>query len=113
MPLKNDNTAVTEKADKGNSIVILYKPHCHETVNDFIKSYDCAILNKDPNNSCQKDIRHFPNANTNLLSKQCKWKFINIRLIPPTLSGLMKIHATDSSIRPVVELAKCPRPQTS
>jgi len=54
--IKNDNTAMTEKADKGNSLVILYKPHCHETVNDFIKSNDCAILNKDTNNSCQKSI---------------------------------------------------------
>jgi hypothetical protein len=50
---------MTEKADKGNSIVILYKPYCHETVNDFINSNDCAILNKDPNNSCQKGIKHF------------------------------------------------------
>jgi hypothetical protein len=43
---------MTEKADKGNSVVILCKPHCHETVNDFIKSNDCTILNKNLNNSC-------------------------------------------------------------
>jgi len=68
---------MTEKADKDNSIVILCKPHCHEIVNDFIKSNDCTILNKDPSNSFQKGIWHFPNTSTNFISKQCKWKFIN------------------------------------
>jgi hypothetical protein len=60
---------MTEKADKGNSIVILHKPHCHEIVNDFIKSHDCTTLNQDSSYSFQKNIRHFPITNTNLISK--------------------------------------------
>jgi hypothetical protein len=96
----NENNAVIEKADEGYSIIIHYKQHNRH--NDFLKSNNFHSLNKDPTNSFQKSIRHFPHTNTSLIRKEHKWKFINLNPIPTNLRGVIKMHKPNFPIRPVV-----------
>lgn len=43
-----------------------------------------------------------------LIHKDEKWKFIYLNPSPPTIRGLIKIHKTDSPIRPIVKWKNAP-----
>jgi hypothetical protein len=90
------------KADKGNSIVMLYQNDYTTKVNDFLDDNNFAIETKDPTNKFQKDVRNSINQRRLIVPKERRWKYINLNPNPPVMRGLLKIHKPDSRIRPVI-----------
>jgi hypothetical protein len=43
-----------------------------------------------------------------LIHKDEKWKYIYLNPSPPTIRGLIKIHKTDSPVRPIVNWKNAP-----
>jgi ATP-dependent Lon protease len=51
------HTAIITKADKSNSIVVLYSKDYHNKVQNFIDNNNFTILKKDPTNSFQNKVK--------------------------------------------------------
>jgi hypothetical protein len=106
---KNDNAIIT-KADKGNSIVILYQNDYYTNVTDFLENNNFEIETTDPTNKVQKEIRNTSSINLCqlIIPKHTKWKYINLNPSPPIIRGLIKVHKADSPIRPVMNWRNAP-----
>jgi hypothetical protein len=89
------------KADKGNSIVIVYLYEYHRKVKNFISNNNFSA-NNDPIKKFQKDLRNSINDCQLIIHKYERWKYIDLNPTPPMIRGLIKIHEEDSPIRPVV-----------
>jgi len=86
------------KADKGNSIVIVKQNECHRELNNFISNKNFRSANNDPTKKFQKDLRISIHDFQPIIHKDERWKYINLKLTPPTIRGLIKIHKEDSPI---------------
>jgi hypothetical protein len=103
-----NNEAMITKADKGNSIVIIYQNNYQENVLHFINDNNFTNMTNDPTQNFQKEIRKTINDCPQLIKKNEKWKYINLNPRAPTMSGLLKLHKPDSPIRPVVNWTQAP-----
>jgi hypothetical protein len=82
------------KADKGNSIVVIYQDAYQDKVLRFIKDNNFTNLNSNPTKTFQKEIRKVVNDSQLLIRKDEKWKHLNLNPAAPIMSGLLKIHKT-------------------
>jgi hypothetical protein len=96
------NNAIAIKADKGNSMVIMYTKDYHTKVQDFINNNSFTILNKDPTQSFQNKIKHTVRSCPTLLPGDSTFKLTNMNPTSPNIRGLPKIHKINSPIRPIV-----------
>jgi len=90
------------KADKGNSIVILYLDKYIQKVEEFISNNNFTVANSDITKKLQKITRSTINKCQKLIHKNDRWKYINLNPMAPTLRGLGKLHKEDTPIRPVI-----------
>lgn len=104
----SENNAMISKADKGNSIVILYKDVYISKVEHFISNNNINEIGKDPTVKYSSVINKAINMSKNLFTAdEMRWlKMINPSA--PTLKGLPKIHKKEIPIRPLVNFMSAP-----
>ena len=102
------NRAIVSKADKGNSIVILYSDEYQQKVNDFIAHGNFTVMDTDITNTVQKRLRETINGCKQVIPKNEKWKFVNLNPTAPTMRGLIKVHKEGTPIRPIVNWKNSP-----
>jgi len=79
------------KADKDNSIIILYQDEYNNKVNEFI-FYNLTVANNDITSKLQRDVRNNANEHQQIIQKSDRWKFVNLNPTYPTVRCLVKIH---------------------
>jgi hypothetical protein len=82
--LKNNNVVAT-KADKGNSIVIMYYDDYVSKVQDFISHSGAETAKDNLTNRFQADVRRTVNDYKLTLDSRQRWKIINMNPDNPTL----------------------------
>jgi hypothetical protein len=102
------NKAIVSKADTGNSFVITYLDEYHKKILDFISNNNFSTAKNNLTKTFQRDLRNTINECQLTIHKDDKWKYINLNPSAPTIRGLLKIHKTDSSIRPVANWQNAP-----
>jgi hypothetical protein len=107
-PREEEEEAKITKADKGNSIVIIYQATYQDKVLHFINDNNFTNMTNDPTQNFQKGITKIINDCPLLIKKNEKWKYINLNPTAPNMSGLLKLHKLDSPIRPVVNWTQAP-----
>jgi hypothetical protein len=102
------NKAIISQADKGNSIVITYQDDYHKKIFDFISNNNFTTVKSDLTRTFQRELRNKINECQIIIHKEQVWKYINLNPSTPTIRGLIKIHKTDSRIRPVLNWQNAP-----
>jgi hypothetical protein len=103
-----ENNALISKADKGNSIVILYQNEYVNKVNNFIEANNIVKIDKDPTQKYSTIINKAINSSKALLSPD---EIKNIKMMnpcAPSLRGLPKVHKPEMPIRPLVNFTTAP-----
>jgi hypothetical protein len=90
------------KADKGNSIVILYVVDYSNKVDTFISNNNFMTSKMDITNRLQRDIRTTVNECQRIIPKEEKWRYVALNPAAPNMRGLIKIHKEDAPIRLVI-----------
>jgi hypothetical protein len=102
------NEAMVSKADKGNSIVILYQNDYHSKVKDFINSSNFTILKKNPTKSFQSKIKSTIKNCPAILPKNSNINLTTMNPIAPNIRGLPKVHKVECPIRPIINWRGAP-----
>jgi hypothetical protein len=99
--LTNNNAKIT-KADKGNSIVIIYNTDYINKINNFLEENYFSNIPNDPTEKFQKSIiQRVHNCNL-VIKKSESWKLFNMNPKDPSIKGLTEIHKQNNPIRPIV-----------
>jgi hypothetical protein len=102
------NKTIISKADKGNSIVILYTKDYHDKIQSFIESNNFTIPNKNPTITFQNKVKAtIKNCHTTI-PKDNNAKFNNLNPTAPNIRGLPKVHKEGCPIRPVINWQGAP-----
>lgn len=101
------SNAITVKADKGNSLVIIPIESYLDKIQNFIHNNNFTNTTKDYIIKYQKDVRNPINNCSHTIQKDNKWKYGNLNPSPSTIRGLIKIHKINTSIRPISQLGGC------
>jgi hypothetical protein len=104
--LEESNAMVT-KADKGNSLIILYEKECNSKILTFIAN-NFTQSNHDITNKLQRSIRSVINECSDIIPKDQKWRHVNLNPSTPTIRGLIKIHKEEAPIRPIINWKNAP-----
>jgi len=102
------NEAIVSKADKGNSVVILYLQDYHNKVQDFINKNNFTVLNKDPTQSFQNQVKATIKSCQSILPKNSITKVTNVNPTAPNIRGLPKVHKIECLMRPIVNWKGAP-----
>jgi hypothetical protein len=102
------NQAIITKADKGDTLVIINQTDYDDKVQNFITKNNFHLLDKNPTNKFQTEIRKTINKCKSTIPNNQKWKYTNLNPEPPTLKGLPKIHKTNTPIRPIINWKNAP-----
>jgi hypothetical protein len=105
--LKNNYARIT-KADKGNSIGILYEAEYNSEVETFLTNNSFQIEFQDPTKLFQTEVRKNINSCNLIIPTDRRWKYINLNPSPPNLRGLVKIHKPNAPIRPIINWRNAP-----
>jgi hypothetical protein len=96
------------KADKGNSIVIMYDKDYNDKIQEYIQKNNFTILNKNPTTTFQNKIKAtLKNCHT-IIHKDNKFKLTNMNPTAPNITGLAKVHKKDCPIRPIINWQGAP-----
>jgi len=96
------NNAIISKADKGNSIVILYLNDYQLKIQEFIEKNNFTILEKDPTNLFQNKIKTTIKTCPSLIPRETSTRLTHMNPTPPNIRGLPKVQETQCPIRPIV-----------
>jgi hypothetical protein len=96
------------KADKGRTMVIIYKVTLKQKIHTFIPENQIIHLNKDPTDSFQKHIQHTMQKCNTIRHKNHQTYWVQIKPRAPKLNALIKTHKEDKPIRPVINNIKAP-----
>jgi hypothetical protein len=99
---------MVSKADKGNSLVILYQEQYNQKVEEFISNNNFTIIEADITKNLQKTIRSVVNDCQRIIHKDGKWRNVNFNPTAPTMRGLIKLHKENMPIRPVINWRNAP-----
>ena len=102
------NKATITKADKGNTVVIIYQKDYCRKIKDFIENNNLVTANNDPTKTFQKKVRNAMNECQIVVDKEERWKYINMNPAAPTIRGMIKIHKADAPIRTVINWRNAP-----
>ena len=100
--------AMITKADKDNTIIVIYSNDYNKKVNNFIAENNFNLITNDITDKLQKEIRNAIRESTNLIPKDKRWQFVNLNPSIPNIRGLVKIHKTEAPIRPIVNWENSP-----
>jgi hypothetical protein len=79
----NNHHAIVTRADKGNSLVILYQTDYNDKIQSSLSDDSFSVLPRDPTNKFQNNIRKTISACKTTVPQDSKWKFINLNPSPP------------------------------
>jgi hypothetical protein len=96
------NNAMIAKADKGNSIIIIPQHEYHEKIKKIINDHSFSALKNEPTKTFQRELRNIIKKYSDIITKEDKWRYVNLNPAAPTIRGLIKIHKPDATIRPTV-----------
>ena len=102
------NNIIFTKADKGNTVIAIEKPHYIQKTIDFIQKGTFGTINFDPTNKFQKQVKQEIEKAASIISNNMKFKLSIMNPQPPQLYSLIKLHKTDYPIRPVVSYMSAP-----
>ena len=102
------NEAIVSKADKGNSVVIMYMKDYYNKVQDFIDKNNFTVINRDPTRSFQNRIKATIKSCQSTLPKNSNIKLTNMNPVAPIIRGLPKVHKIECPIRPIVNWKGAP-----
>ena len=94
------NNALALKADKGNSVVIIYADGYHNKFQDFITNNSFTIVHKHPTKQFQNKIRITIKEYQETIHKGNKTKYTNLNLTAHAITGLPKVHEENCPIAP-------------
>jgi hypothetical protein len=97
-----NNNAIITKADKGNSIVIMYHNIYEQKLLNFIACNGTTETDDNITNVFQKELRRTLNDCQLIVDNNNKWRLINLNPDAPVLRGLIKIHKETTPIRPII-----------
>jgi hypothetical protein len=101
------NKALITKADKGNTIVIIYCKDYDQKILNFISENKATEVNNNITTKFQTDLRSTLNNCKQTVGADNKWKYVNLNHDTPLLRGLVKVHK-DLPIRPIVNYRSAP-----
>jgi len=84
----NRNDAIIAKADKGNSVVIIYRKEYDQKVLSFLSNNEATETNDNMTNKFQKDLRNIVNDCKQIIGSDNKWWYINLNPDTPVIRGL-------------------------
>jgi hypothetical protein len=93
--LKNSGATIS-KADKCNSIMIIYQVKYNEKIRNSITINNFTTTTGNLTKKSSKDSRKNVNEFKLIMHNDDKWKYINLKTSPPTNRGLIKIYKTES-----------------
>jgi hypothetical protein len=106
------NEAITTKADKGNTVVIIYQKDYNQKIQDFISENMATEVKNNITTKFQRDLRNLINKCKNVIDAGDKWKLVNLNPNTASLRGLVKVHKKDIPIRPIVNFKDTPTYKT-
>jgi hypothetical protein len=86
------NQLIITKADKGNTLVIIYKDEYNMKIDEFLITNNFMKLTKDITNKQQIKTCKEINKCQNIINKEEKWKYINMNPSVSRLHGTMTLH---------------------
>lgn len=105
----NSNNAFVTKADKGNTVVVMYKDEYDIKVRQFLEDNNIIPLEKDPTPDFAKQINKTINESNSLLKSEISKRCLKpIKPRAPIFHGLPKIHKAGVPVRPVVDYTSAP-----
>jgi hypothetical protein len=90
------------KADKGNSIIILYTEDYNKKVDTFITNNNFHKTANDITKKLQRDMRNTINNCQTIIPKENRWRNINLNPAAPSFKGQIKIYKLEGPKRPGV-----------
>jgi len=105
---KLTDKAMINRADKGNSLMILPTEHYENKVEQFIQSNNFLTSKTNPTEPFQTQVRKVINNSKALIPANEKWKHINLNPSTPSMKGLIELHKPEHLIWPVVNWRGAP-----
>ena len=105
--LTDENATIT-KADKGNSIVILYIDDYNRKIDNFISNNSFTLATRDVTNKLQRDVKTAIETCREVIPREDRWIYKKLNPTIPAIRGLVKIHKDDYPIRPVINWKNAP-----
>jgi hypothetical protein len=102
------NKAMISKADKGNSIVIMYQDDYNRKIHEFISNNNLQTSDTDITKKLPREVRNTINEFQHLIPKIDRWKYVNLNPMAPTIRGLMKVHKEGTPVRPIINWKNAP-----
>jgi len=99
--------AMITKADKANTIVVLYIGDYNSKDNTFISNNNFTQTAHDVTKKL-RDVRITVNECQHIIEKEGRWKFFNLNPAAPTIRGLVKIQKEGAPIRPIINWKNAP-----
>uniref|UniRef100_A0A5S6QFI1 Reverse transcriptase domain-containing protein n=1 Tax=Trichuris muris TaxID=70415 RepID=A0A5S6QFI1_TRIMR len=105
--LKNEQSIIVTKADKGNVVVILDREDYNNKVTNSLHSENYTILQRDPSESIRKSLLSkvsalFDETKERKMSDIARQLHFTTNFSCPEFYGLPKIHKTGIPLRPVI-----------
>jgi hypothetical protein len=104
----HEHKAILTEADKGKTMVILYKQTLNEKVNQFINDNQIETLKSDPTHKMQKQIQNTLKHCNTLFNQSTKKHMLQMNPTAPILSTKIKIYKPLAPIRPVINNINVP-----
>jgi molybdopterin-guanine dinucleotide biosynthesis protein len=104
----HEHNITLAEADKGKTMVILYKRTLNEKVNQFINDNHIETLTSDPTQKMQRQIQNTLKHSNTLFKKNKKKLMLQMNPAAPTLRAKVKIHKPQTPIRPVINNISAP-----
>ena len=103
-----EEKATNTKADKGNSMVILYIDDYNRKIENFISNNSFTLATWTITNKLQRDVKTAIEACREVIPREDRWRYKNLNPMIPTIRGLVKVHKDDYPIRPVINWKNAP-----
>jgi hypothetical protein len=101
LKLQQNKETIIE-ADKGNTLVVIYKQDFDEKVNNFIKDNNINELKMDPTQRMQKGTQNTIKQFKHKIDPTKRKYLIQMNPQAPSLKAKIKIHKPTTPIRPVI-----------
>ena len=102
------NNAMIMQADKGKTLVIIYKQDFHNKVHTFLTDNKFQATPKNPTNKYQKQITQTVKQCNLIFNKEQIKHLTQRNPKPPTLKARLKLHKAGNLIRPVINNRNAP-----
>ena len=102
------NKATIAEADKGKTLVILYKDDLNKRVKHFIDNNNIMEINKDPTLKFQKAVQNALKQCKTIINSTTKKQVQQMNPKAPNMNAKIKIHKQEAPIRPVINNTNAP-----